>query len=161
MKDTTTRIWKRRRLQVSKIIGSSFSGAIGIGAVALLSQITNFGFMIPPFGATCVIAFVIPKSAFAQPRSIIGGHVFSSAIGILCWHFFGNSWWTYSLAVAASMAVMQITRTLHPPAAADPVLILMQGGVMWDFLLFPVFAGGMVLVVIAAIYNRLIAKKYT
>jgi hypothetical protein len=38
---------------------------------------------------------------------------------------------------------MQLTRTLHPPAAADPILF-MQGGMGWHALFSTVLAGSIV-----------------
>jgi CBS-domain-containing membrane protein len=150
---------RRRKLKLKRIMGSSLGGFLGIGLIAYLSSVTNTLFIMPPFGATCVIAFVIPDSAFAQPSNIIIGHVISSAIGILCAAFFGNVWWAYAVAVGCSTALMQLTGTLHPPAAADPVLILVQNGAAWWFLFTPVLLGSCTLVIIAFIYNNFVAHR--
>jgi len=79
---------------------------------------------MPPLGATCFIAFVISDSAFAHPRNIIGGYVLSSLIGLLCIYVFSIHWWSYALAVGIATAAMQLLRILHPPAAADPLLVI-------------------------------------
>ena len=149
----------RRKLNYRRIFGSSFGGTLGIAVVAYLSYKSGASFIMPPFGATCVIAFVIPDSAYAQPRNIIGGHFLSTLIGLLFWHLFLTDWWSFPLAVGLCMAVMQLTRTLHPPAAADPVLLLMQGGASWSFLVTPVLVGSMVLVFLVALYNNLVARR--
>ncbi len=140
-------------------MGSSLGSFLGIGLIAYLSSATNTLFLMPPFGATSVIAFVIPDSAFAQPSNIIMGHLLSSTVGIACSAFFGNIWWACAIAVGCSTALMQLTRTLHPPAAADPVLIIMQNGASWWFLLTPVLLGSCTLVLIAIIYHNFVAKR--
>lgn len=148
-----------RKLQLKRVLGSSLGGAIGIGAIAYLSHISGAVFMMPPFGASCVIAFVIPDSAFAQPQNIVGGHLLSTTIGILCFEYLQAPWWSFAVAVGLCIAAMQLTRTLHPPAAADPVLLLMQGGAPWGFLVTPVLAGTVILVILAVLYNNIVADR--
>lgn len=150
---------KQRKLNYLRIFGSSIGGSLGIAVIAFLSYNSEASFLMPPFGATCVIAFVIPESAFAQPQSIIGGHLLSSTIGMICYYFFQSHWWSFALAVGSSIAIMQLTRTLHPPAAADPVLLLMQGGAPWSFLITPVLLGSITLVLLATVYNNFIAQR--
>jgi hypothetical protein len=58
-----------------------------------------------------------------------------------------------------AQAIMQLTRTLHPPATADPILLIMQGSVSLNFLITPVLLGSCILVLIAMIYNNFIAKR--
>lgn len=148
-----------RKLRLKRILGSSLGGAIGIGLIAYLSHISGAVFIMPPFGASCVIAFVIPESAFAQPQNIIGGHLLSTTIGMICFQYFQANWWSFAIAVGLCIAVMQITRTLHPPAAADPVLLIMQGGASWGFLVTPVLAGSVALVILATVYNNFVADR--
>ncbi|MBP2656865.1 MAG: hypothetical protein H6Q73_4434 [Firmicutes bacterium] len=151
--------WLHRRLNVWHIFSSSVGAMLGIGTIAYLSSVTGKYFLMPPLGATCFIAFVIPDSAFAQPRNIIGGHLLSSIIGILCANFFGAEWWSYALAVSIAIAVMQIVRLQHPPAAADPLLLMMQGTASWDFLITPVLSGSIILVIIAMLFKKLLVRS--
>ncbi|MCA3951956.1 HPP family protein [Vibrio vulnificus] len=48
---------------------------------------------------------------------------------------------------AASVSVMLLTKTTHPPAGANPLLIMMTGQ-NWDFLLTPVLLRAVINVVI-------------
>lgn len=152
--------WHHRRLNAKRIFNSSLGSLLGIGAVSYLSAITGQGFLIPPLGASCFIAFVIPDSAFAQPRNIIGGHLLSSIIGIFISYVLGAQWWAFTMAVSVAIAAMQIAKILHPPAAADPILLMMQGTVPWDTLLGSVLGGSIILTVIATLFNKLITYKY-
>ncbi|POF51739.1 HPP family protein [Vibrio vulnificus] len=54
-----------------------------------------------------------------------------------------------NLALASGLAVsaMLLTKTTHPPAGANPLLIMMAGQ-NWDFLLTPVLLGAVIIVVI-------------
>lgn len=156
---TNIRQKRYRRLNFFRILGSSVGCSLGIGIIAYITTTTGTVFIMPPFGATCVIAFVIPNSAFAKPRNIICGHFLSSLVGIFCLSYMGIDWWSYAIAVGLCTAIMQLTRTLHPPAAADPVLLIMQGSVSLNFLITPVLLGSCILVLIAMIYNNFIAKR--
>ncbi|MDR7869046.1 MAG: HPP family protein [Sporomusaceae bacterium] len=149
-----------RRLHALRVGGSSFGCLAGIGLIALLSALSGLTFLIPSFGASSVILFAIPASAYAQPRSLIGGHLISSMIGLICYSSLGIEWWSLSLAVGVAVAAMQLSRTLHPPAAADPLFFMMQNAALsWQAVLVPVIAGSLILVSFAFIYNNWIAKR--
>lgn len=100
------------------------------------------------FGASCVLAFGVPDSPLAQPRSIIGGHVVSTLVGLLVLGTLGNSWWAGALAVGLALAVMQQTRTLHAPAGANPLVVLAASAPV-SFLVTPVLTGAVVIVLVA------------
>lgn len=48
---------------------------------------------------------------------------------------------------------MMLTRTVHPPAGSNPVIIFLTlPG--WDFLLYPTLTGALMLVVVALTFNN-------
>ena len=53
---------------------------------------------------------------------------------------------------------MQLTGTLHPPAGADP-LVVIAAGAGWSFLALPVLVGAIALVAIAYCYHRAVSKR--
>ncbi|WP_262410314.1 HPP family protein [Pseudomonas sp. N40(2020)] len=106
------------------------------------------------FGASCVLAFGMPESPLAQPRSIIGGHLVSTLIGLLILSTLGSSWWAGALAVGLALVAMQQTRTLHAPAGANPLIVL-AAGAPFSFLVTPVLTGSIVIVVVASCLNNI------
>ncbi|BDD12333.1 membrane protein (plasmid) [Fulvitalea axinellae] len=139
---------------------SGLGGFIAIAAVALLTANTEVPFIMAPFGATCVLAFGVPDSPLAQPRNIIGGHAISTIIGLVCLHLFGNEWYSLALGVGSAIAIMQLTKTTHPPAGADPLVVIL-GGSSWSFLFNPVLSGAITITVIALIFNNMSkVRKY-
>ena len=133
---------------------ASFIGAvIAIGATGWLSHISGVPWLMAPFGASCVLAFGLPESPLAQPRSIIGGHVVSTLAGLLVFHVLGNSWWAAALAVGLALVAMQQTRTLHAPAGANPLIVLAASAPV-SFLVTPVLAGSLVIVAVAWCLNN-------
>lgn len=135
-------------------------GAISIGLLALFSLYGHSIWIMAPFGASCVLAFGVWDAPLSQPRNIIGGHLVSSLIGLSVLHFFGDGILAMAIAVGASISIMQLTRTTHPPAGADPLVIIMSGS-SWSFLLTPVLAGAVVIVVVALVVNNVVkGRKY-
>jgi len=128
-------------------------GFLAIAAVAALTDALSAVLVLGSFGASCVLVFGYPDVPFSQPRNVIAGHLFSSAIGLAFLHVFGPSWWAVALAVGTAIAVMMVTRTVHPPAGSNPVIVfLSQPG--WSFLLFPTLIGALVIVGVALAYNN-------
>lgn len=87
-------------------------------------------------------------------RNIVVGHVLSSLVGLLFLSTLGPQWWSLALAVGTAISVMMMTRTVHPPAGSNPVIVfLVQPD--WGFLLFPTLFGALILVLVALFYNNL------
>lgn len=78
----------------------------------------------------------------------------SAGVGLVCLGLFPVAWWSLALAVASAVVLMQLTRTTHPPAGANP-LVVMLGGAGWGFLLTPVLAGALAIVAVAVVCNNL------
>ncbi len=94
---------------------------------ALLLLPTGHPWLLPSLGGLCVILFGMPESVMARPRSFVGGHVLSTVIGLAFVHFGadtvgGGKIWAFA-AVAVSLALMMLTRTIHSPAGANPLVV--------------------------------------
>ena len=148
------------RVFLNSVLGPSIGVALGIGVLTFLSQISGASYIIPSYGASCLIAFLTPKSGFAQPKNIIGGHFLSTVVGMLCFEGLPVNWWSFAIASGISVLLMQLSKTMHPPAAADPIMLIMQGGAAWQFWLSPVLAGSILLVFLAIIINNIIGQPY-
>lgn len=129
-------------------------GFLAISSVTLLSDTFSVALVLGSFGASCVLTFGFPDVAFSQPRNVFGGHVLSSLIGLTCLTLFGATWWSVAIAVGTAISVMMLTRTTHPPAGSNPVIIYLMKPA-WSFLLFPTAFGALVLVLVALLYNNL------
>lgn len=145
------------RPSVIDIVKGGLGGLIGISFLGYLSHMSGVPWLMAPFGATCVILFAAPASPLAQPRNVILGHLITSIIGLIALYAFGNSLLVLGLSVGISIMLMQLLRSVHPPAGANPIVIILAGKslVGIDFLLFPVLLGSIVLVLIALIINNL------
>ena len=139
----------------AKAVSLAFVGGfLAIAIIALLAQSLHVALVLGSFGASCVLVFGYPDVPFSQPRNVIVGHVLSTVIGLAFVHFCGPHWWSVALAVGSAIAAMMITRTVHPPAGSNPVIVfLMQPA--WDFALFPTLSGAVILVLVALFYHNL------
>ena len=124
-----------------------------IGVLAFSSFNLGVLLALGSFGSTAVMVFTFPEIHFAQPRSVIGGHVICTAVGLAALALLGPSWWSLATAAAVSTALMMLTRTMHPPAGSNPIIVFLAAP-HWGFLLFPTLAGALVLVVVAVLYHR-------
>jgi len=100
--------------------------AIAVVIVAL-GALTN-GAMVAALGASAFIVFAAPHTSVARPRHLIGGHVISMAVGLLCSLVFRFGWLSLTdlsaglvgaAAVALSLFGMVLTDSEHPPAAGN------------------------------------------
>ena len=133
----------------------SWAGAaVAIGLIGALSASTATPWLMAPFGATAVLVFGLPDSPLAQPRNVIGGHVLTTLVGLIFLSLLGPQWWSMALAVATAIAVMQLTRMVHPPAGANPLLVMLSGA-SWSFLATPVLIGSVAIVLAALLCNNL------
>ena len=132
-------------------------GFLAIGALALLGGSLGVMLLLGSFGASCVLVFGYPDAPFAQPMNVIGGHVICTLIGLAALHWIGPQPWSLALAAGLSIAAMMATRTVHPPAGSNPVIVFL-GHSSWGFLLFPVISGALILVLIGWVYNNAVRK---
>ena len=121
---------------------------LGFGFLSYLSFTGGVPIMMAPLAASACIIFAVPGSAFARPKSLILGHALSAAIGVICGQCLGVDWLSNTICVGLSVAMMDVTDTMHPPAAATSLLALTtdQG---YRFIFTPVALGSCVLVLAA------------
>lgn len=105
-------------------VGAFFGilSAGGITALILGAGNPALPWLVAPMGASAVLVFAVPASPLAQPWSVIAGNLLSAAIGLLMGSAFGTPLLAASLAVGSAIAIMSLTRSLHPPGGACALL---------------------------------------
>lgn len=143
----------------------------GLGAtitIGLLSLFDNWNlasmnaglWLMAPFGATAVLVFGVSSSPLAHPKNVILGHVMSAFIGLFFVTFIGVNPWSLAIATGVAITIMIATKTTHPPAGANPMLIMLTGQT-WTFLVTPVLTGSIVIVLCGLLYSRIKQKHLT
>ncbi len=117
--------------------------------------------MIPlmaiPFATSIVLVMGSPEVEAAQPRALVGGHVVATIVGLIVAHIAGPQAWAAATAVGLAIVAMHLTRTFHPPAGIDPLLVVMNS-MPWSFLLVPVALGAVVLALFAFVWHLLVRR---
>ncbi|WP_322012162.1 HPP family protein [Paraburkholderia sp. J12] len=139
-----------------EVLRGLLGGAAAIALLGSLAKLTGLPLLIAPFGASSVLLFAAPASVFAQPKNLILGHLIASAVGLAVFRLAGNGVWAMAVATGLAIAAMQITRSIHPPAGADPLVIMLSGAGSASFLLCPVLIGVLGLFVVSQVVNRLV-----
>jgi|TARA_B100001093_G_scaffold517182_1_gene597975 CBS-domain-containing membrane protein len=138
---------------------AGLSASIIIGVLAILSFETSTGYwLMISFGATSLVVVVLYDKEFAQPGNIFFGHLLGIVVGILFNELMGVSSLSLALAVGTTITTMIYLKVMHPPAAANP-LIAIFGDVSLNYIVFPVIAGSLVIILISIIINKLILKR--
>jgi CBS-domain-containing membrane protein len=115
--------------------------------------------MMVPFATSIVLVMGAPESPPARPRCVIGGHLISALVGVVCTAAFGDAIWASALGVGLAIAAMQAFDVFHPPAGISPLIITTAHATPL-FVLSPAGAGAVVLVAFAFAYHRLSGEKW-
>lgn len=141
------------RPAVKEVIWSFVGGFVGIALVAILTNNLNMHLLWAPLGATAVLIYGLYDAPVSQPRNVIGGYLICAMGGVVMYTVLGNSWFPLALGVPLSIATMQITRTVHPPAGAVSLIAVIQGEGL-RFVL-TVMGGVAILVLTALLMNNI------
>ena len=139
---------------------SALGALIFISFLAFLdSSFEGMIWLIPPFGASMVLVMAAHESPLAKPKNILLGHILSALSGVIILYLIGDNFLALGIAVALAVFVMIVTDTIHPPAGANPIIVILTGQGI-SFVLFPVAVGACMLVVFAYLYNKLLKRNY-
>ena len=144
---------------LKSILAGLFS-AITIGALTYLTYKTPLGlFLIASFGSSMVLLYGYPESPFAQPKNIFFGHLLTAFIGIVVLKFIPLPIFiTIPLATGLGVCFMILFNVTHPPAGGNPIIVII-GGVSFEYLISPIILGSIIVLIFGVAINRFILKK--
>jgi CBS-domain-containing membrane protein len=127
------------RVSTSEIAWSWIGGFLGITAVAWFNHLvfegTDLSMMIGSYGASAVLAYGAVRSPLAQPRNLVGGHVVSAIVGVICW------------------------KLLHPPGGATALIAVIGSAKIHQmgfwYVLVPATIGPLILLAVAVVVNNI------
>ncbi len=153
-----------QRVGGSEILWSSIGAFCGIASLRyphfqLISD-NDALLVIGSFGASAVLVYGAITSPLAQPRNLVGGHILSALVGVFCYQLFPSQLWLAgALAVAGAIALMHLTRTLHPPGGATALIAVIGSPQLHDlgylYALVPVARGAVILLLFALLVNNI------
>ena len=155
-RDPSSHAGARRRpvVAVARLAGCAFGAAVGLGLALWFADPPTSPLFLASLGGSAVFLFGLTRAPAAQPRALLGGHLGGAFIGIVCFQLFGDALWVYVFATVVTLVFMLVTRTVHPPAGANPLIMLhTHAGLsaLWQ----PVGLGVLTLALVAAAWSRL------
>lgn len=151
-------------VSLSEVLWSWIGAFLGIAALSYLSfnfvEGTDLVMIIGSFGASAVLIYGAIKSPLAQPRNFVGGHVFSAIIGVASYQiFYTHMWLAASVGVATAIAVMHITKTLHPPGGATSLIAVIGSEKIHNlgylYAVIPAGLGALIMLAVALLVNNI------
>ncbi|MER6944523.1 HPP family protein [Nonomuraea sp. NPDC000554] len=121
--------------------------------LAAVTTATGLALFALPFVATAALVAMAPGAPFAQPRSIVVGHLSATALALGATAVAGPSVWTAAVATALSLAPMMLLRAPHPPAAATAALVGLTAPAPL-YLLTPVLSASALVIVAGLVIGR-------
>jgi CBS-domain-containing membrane protein len=140
--------------RVIAVVAGATGAAIAIAAMERLAEGSAIPLLFVPFATSIVLVMGSPQVAAAQPRALIGGHLVATVIGLLVVKITGPGITAAALAVGLAIMAMHLTRSFHPPAGIDPLVVVLHN-MSWSFLLVPVAVGACLLAAIAFLWHNL------
>lgn len=152
-------IWgPRPKMSLRYAVWSFLSSTLGILAICEITTLVGHPLLIGSFGASAVLLFGATNSPLSQPRNLVGGHLVSAIVAVIVVALFGSTTYAMALGVGLSIFVMNMTHTTHPPGGAT-ALIGVQAAVGPEFILLPVLAGALILLVTAIFTNNVVYHR--
>jgi len=149
------RKYDRTARDLGRLIWCALGAAAGIGLALLAIDMQTSSYLLGSLGGSTVFLFGLTRAPAAQPRALFGGHLGSALIGILCFQILGDALWVYMLSVVLSLLFMLVTKTVHPPAGANPLIMVHEHAglsALWQ----PVGLGVIILALVAAVWSRIL-----
>jgi len=165
MKGTTT---SPPMVSLSEIVWSWIGAFFGIAAVAYISYnmlaASDLVMIIGSFGASAVLVYGAIKSPLAQPRNLLGGHIFSAIVGVTCYQLFDSHIWiAAATAVATAIALMHATKTLHPPGGATALIAVIGSAKIHSlgylYAVVPAGLGATIMLAVALVVNNIPSSR--
>ena len=144
----------------------SFCGILVLASISFSLTPSMIPFILGSNGASAVLIYGLPSLKPSQPRAVIFGNIFSAFIGVTTRKLIVEIPQCESciplaaaLAVALSTVCMHISGTIYPPGGATALIAVIGGPEQYSlgymFIIFPVLASSVILIVVALITNNL------
>jgi CBS-domain-containing membrane protein len=139
------------------VIAGAVGAAIAIALMEALADRTAIPLLFIPFATSIVLVMGSPEIEAAQPRALVAGHLVSTVIGLLVVKVTGPGVAAAAVAVGLAIVAMHLTRSFHPPAGIDPLVVVVNN-LSWSFLLVPVAVGACLLALLAFAWHNLVRR---
>lgn len=112
------------------------------------------GLALTSLGSTAILLFCFPTHEGSRPVAVMVSHLLGAAIGIALFKLFGSNIWTMGAGVALIAIVMKLLNIMHPPAGANPLIVLNLRS-DWLFVVYPLLPALLIMLVAVLLWSRL------
>lgn len=140
---------------------AAVGGFFGILVVVLISShyLGHEGvtWIAASMGASAVLVFAVPHGPLSQPWPLVGGHVLSAIVGVICAWLIPDLMIAAASAAALAILVMQYLRCIHPPGGATALAAVVGGeGIQalgFQYVITPILVNVLVLLLMGVLFN--------
>ncbi len=140
---------------------SWLGGSLSILLLILLNEklppSTGGAPLIASMGASAVLLFAVPHGQLAQPWPVLGGHVISALIGVICAKWIPYPALAAALAVGLAIGAMHQFKCIHPPGGATALTAVIGGPAIqsmeFHYVLCPVLLNAAAMITLAVLFN--------
>lgn len=115
--------------------------------------------ILPSMGASTVLLFAVPHGQLSTPWALLAGNILSAIVGVTCSKYIENIALAAPAAVAFSILVMHLTRSLHPPGGATALAAVIGGPTIQElgylYVITPTLINCCILFSVAMLFNNL------
>lgn len=149
----------QRPLRLRSILLAGLGTFLVVGAIAWCDENTALPLLVASLGSSCALVFLVPHGPLSQPANVVGGQLVCTLSGLAALAVLPVTWWSVSLAVAVAVIAMALLRVTHPPAGANPIIVMMTSASWFDAVL-PILVGATAVVVLASLFHRATGVQY-
>ncbi|CAK9183383.1 unnamed protein product [Ilex paraguariensis] len=137
----------------------AFAAMAVLGKMDQMLAPKGLSMTIAPLGAVCAVLFGTPSSPAARKYNMFMAQIGCAAIGVLSFSVLGPGWLARSTGLAAAIAFMICTRSIHPPAASLPLLFVDGAKLHHLNLWYTLFPGATACILLCVIQEMVLYLK--
>ena len=131
-----------------------FAGIAPCLALVLWLIDAEHGLALTSLGSTAILLFCFPAHEGSRPVAVLASHLLGAVIGIVLLKLLGSNMWTMGAGVALIAITMKLLGIMHPPAGANPLIVLNLKS-SWLFVAYPLLPALLIMLVAVLIWSRL------
>ena len=120
-------------------------------------------YIVTSMGASAVLLFAVPHSSLGQLWNVIGGHLISAAIGVVCYQWLPSNGIAAGASVGLAIRAMYYTRCIHPPGGATALAAVIGGqnihALGYQYILTPIAINTATILLVALLFNALFHRR--
>lgn len=130
------------------------AGIVPCLALVLWLIDAEHGLALTSLGSTAILLFCFPTHEGSRPVAALVSHLLGAALGIALLKLFGSNIWTMGAGVALIAIAMKLLKIMHPPAGANPLIVLNLKS-DWLFIAYPLLPALLIMLAAVLVWSRL------